>query len=287
VVVEPFKNFCYNRNFALNACKGMSDYVLLLDADMVLEVNGFNKNVLNLADSFLILQGNDSFFYQNVRIVKNNGLYSYSGVTHEYINTPPGSRSYLLSKDTFFINDIGDGGCKQNKFERDVKLLIDGILKEPNNDRYHFYLANSYFDLGKYDKAIDTYKKRIEFGGWQEEVWFSYYKIGIAYMNMDQIEKAIHTWMDGFQYYQTRLEGIYEIIKYYRLNSKHLLSYIYYDIAKIILDKNINRDNCLFLQNDIFRNDTLTNASILLILVKDKSKSYKLLYITSLLFNIL
>ena len=29
VVVEPFKNFCHNRNFALQACVGMSDYRML------------------------------------------------------------------------------------------------------------------------------------------------------------------------------------------------------------------------------------------------------------------
>ena len=29
IVQEPFKNFCHNRNFALQSCIGMSDYVLL------------------------------------------------------------------------------------------------------------------------------------------------------------------------------------------------------------------------------------------------------------------
>ena len=43
VVVEPFKNFCHNRTFALHSCLGMSDYILLLDADMILEVKNFNK----------------------------------------------------------------------------------------------------------------------------------------------------------------------------------------------------------------------------------------------------
>ena len=254
IVLEPFQNFEHNRNVALQSCIGMADFVLLLDADMKLKINNFDKNLLNNYDHFMVFQGNDTFFYQNLRIMKNNGLYSYKGVTHEYINTPQNSKSYLLSKDIFFINDIGDGGCKQNKFERDINLLKDGILKEPKNDRYHFYLANSYFDLGKFNEAIEIYKKRIEFGGWQEEVWFSYYKIGFSYMNLDQIEKAIHTWMNGFEYYQNRLEGIYEIIKYYRINSKHLLANIYYENAKKILDKNLNRDNCLFLQNDVYTN---------------------------------
>jgi len=254
IVLEPFKNFEYNRNVALQSCIGMADYVLLLDADMQLRVNNFDKLLLNNYDHFMVFQGNDTFFYQNLRILKNNGLYSYKGVTHEYINTPHNSKCLILSRDIFFINDIGDGGCKQNKFERDVMLLREGILKEPNNDRYHFYLANSYFDLGKFEEAIDIYKKRIEIGGWKEEVWCSYYKIGLAYMNKGEIEKAFHTWLDGFQYYQDRLEGIYEIIKYYRINSKHVLSNIYYEIAKKVLDKKLNRDEYLFLQNDIYTN---------------------------------
>ena len=69
IVFEPFKNFAHNRNFALNACAGLSDYILLLDADMVLDVQNFDKNMLSQYDSFNILQGSDNFYYQNMRIV--------------------------------------------------------------------------------------------------------------------------------------------------------------------------------------------------------------------------
>jgi len=74
---EPFQNFSYNRNFSLQACKGLSDYILFLDADMVLDIQQFDKSMLNLYDSFHVLQGNDSFHYNNIRIIK----------TMVYINT--------------------------------------------------------------------------------------------------------------------------------------------------------------------------------------------------------
>jgi glycosyltransferase involved in cell wall biosynthesis len=176
VVFEPFKNFAHNRTFSLHSCVGMSDYVLLLDADMVLQVNNFNKSILNIADSFRILQGNDSFFYQNMRIVRNNGLYKYLGVTHEYIDTPSKNTVCDIAKDILFINDIGDGGAKSDKYERDIRLLTEGLKEEPNNQRYYFYLANSYHDCGKYDLAIENYTKRIKLGGWNEEIWYSYYR---------------------------------------------------------------------------------------------------------------
>ena len=252
VIVEPFKNFCYNRTFALNSCVGMSDFLLLMDADMILEVKNFDKKMLNNGDSFTILQGNESFYYQNQRIIRNNGLYSYSGVTHEYINTPPDNRGNHIEKNSLFICDVGDGGSKSDKFERDIKLLMEGIKDEPNNERYYFYLANSYHDSGRFGEAINIYKKRIELGGWTEEVWYSYYRIGLCYKNMGKMENAIFSWMDGYDFYPSRLEGIYEILNYYRLNSKHKLGDILYKLARNILDKNLNRDHYLFLHNEIY-----------------------------------
>ena len=252
VVTEPFKNFCYNRTFALNACLGMSDFLILLDADMILAVKKFDKKMLNNGDSFTILQGNESFYYQNQRIIRNNGLYSYSGVTHEYINTPSDNRAHNIEKDVLFIMDVGDGGSKSDKFERDIKLLLQGIQDEPNNVRYYFYLANSYHDSGRFGEAINVYKKRIELGGWIEEVWYSYYRIGLCYKNIGKMENAIFSWMEGYEYYPFRLEGIYEIINYYRLNSKHKLGDILYKLARNILDKKLNREHYLFLHNDIY-----------------------------------
>lgn len=252
IVTEPFKNFCHNRNFALNSCLGMADYILLLDADMVFEVADFDKTKMNGYDSFSILQGNDSFYYKNTRIVKNNGLYKYIGVTHEYIDTPHNNNNHNFKKCELFIRDLGDGGSKCDKFERDIKLLLSGIAEEPNNVRYYFYLANSYHDIGKYHESIDAYKKRISLGGWVQEVWYSHYRIGICLKKMGKINDAINYWLKGFYYYPERLEGLYEIMHHYRLTSQHYLCNEIYKKAKPILDLDNNRDDYLFLHNDVY-----------------------------------
>ena len=80
------------------------------------------------------------------------------GPTHEYYDLPKGSRNDKL--DSIWIDDIGDGGSKGDKFERDIRLLKQGIEEEPNNGRYYFYLANSYFNTGKHEESIQYYKKR-------------------------------------------------------------------------------------------------------------------------------
>jgi glycosyltransferase involved in cell wall biosynthesis len=252
IVHEPFKNFSHNRTFALQSAVGLSDYLLLIDADMVLEVNNFNKNILKTADSFHILQGNDSFYYQNLRIIKNNGLFKYFGVTHEYIDTPSGTTVYSFEKKDLFIRDIGDGGSKNDKFQRDIRLLLDGLKENPKCERYHFYLANSYFDTGNFEEALKYYTKRIELGGWQEEVWYSYFRKGTCLKNLGKLGEAFLVWLEGYEYYPDRLEAIYEIILHYRCNSKHKLCEIYYNIAKNVLDKKLKRDGYLFLHDDIY-----------------------------------
>ena len=253
IIKEPFKNFEYNRNYSLQACNYLTDYVLLMDADMVLKVGTFNKCILSTANSFHILQGTDDFYYQNTRIVKNNGLYNYKGVTHEYINTPPNNITKSILKNQLFIQDYGDGGSKSDKFLRDIKLLTNGIIAEPNNERYHFYLANTYHDSGDYKNAIEIYKKRIKFGGWNQEVWYSYYRIGLCYKQMQNIPEYINALLDAYNYLPDRLEALHELISHYRHLGQNKVSKLFYDSAKQILNKNNNIDDYLFLSNDVYK----------------------------------
>ena len=265
VIVEPFQNFEHNRTFALQACKDtnntggvLADYVLLMDADMVLMKGPeFNldkfKDQLLTADVFHLFQGNDRFSYKNVRIVKNNMGIKYWGVTHEVISTPDGTEYSQIERNMLFIDDIGDGGAKADKFDRDIRLLTQGLVEKPNNDRYTFYLANSYRDSGNREKAIEMYKKRIEIGGWFDEVWHSYYSIGRCYNWLGQPELAIAYWLLAYDYFPKRLENIYEIIHHYRNTSKHKLAYEFYKIAQEQL-KGVDKSKIdyLFLQNDVY-----------------------------------
>ena len=252
IVEEPFKDFAHNRSHALKCCTGMSEYVLLLDADMILKIGEFDKKLLSQADSFCLLQGSEEFYYQNMRIVKNNGLYSYRGVTHEYIEVPPGNHNVNFGKNILFINDIGDGGSKADKFERDIRLLSKGIEDEPKNVRYHFYLANSYKDSGKFDEAIEMYKKRIELGDWEQEVWYSYYNIANIYEAKGDMGNAVLYWLKGYNHNPKRLENIHKLVQYYRVIGECKTSKMFYDIAKNALNEGIDKDKYLFLANDVY-----------------------------------
>ena len=150
-----------------------------------------------------------------------------------------------------FINDIGDGGSKANKFDRDIQLLTQGLVDLPNNDRYTFYLANSYRDKGDNIAAIEMYKQRIKIGGWIEEIWESYYNIGKCYMRIGDEAQAIYYWMEAHHKHKPRIENLYEIVKYYRHKEMYDLAYLFYQLADYERKHNTYWHS-LFLQKDIY-----------------------------------
>ena len=250
IVKEDFRDFSYNRNYALNACFGMSDYVLLLDADMELKIGNFDKSKLNdECDGFLIFQGSEHYLYKNTRIIKNNGKNKYVCRTHEYINLDK-NITRVIDTNELFINDIGDGGSKTTKFERDEKLLLMDIEENIILDRNTFYLANTYVSMELYEKAITYYEKRIKIGGWIEETWYCYYKMGQCYKYLDKMNMAIATWLEGYDVHPKRLENIYEIIRYYRTKCDYKKCGYFYDMIKNTI--NDDRSDCLFLEKAVY-----------------------------------
>lgn len=256
VITEPFRDFGYNRSFALKACEEIdAEYILLLDADMIfwknpeISAEDFKKSLTY--DSYHMYQGSNTYYYKNTRIVRNRMGFSYWGVTHEYVNAPKNATQSKLERDVVFIKDIGDGGSKQDKFLRDIRLLLKGLEEIPNNDRYTFYLANTYKDAGQYESAIEYYRKRIALGGWIEEVWYSHYNIGKCWKELKQMEKAVCAWMDAYQAWPNRIENLYEIIQYYRYEGKNQIGYMFYMIADRMRKDHPERDY-LFMQRDIY-----------------------------------
>lgn len=237
---DTWRDFGSNRtvsyNNAVKYCKQLGwnpekTYGLLLDADMKLIVTPlFNKQNLT-HNGYKIIQGNGNLEYHNTRFVKLNGTWKSTGVTHEYWDGPDLG---TLDKDIVYINDVGDGGCKDDKFQRDMKLLIKGIEDEPENGRYHFYLAQTCKDLGKFREAIRLYKRRIEIGGWDEEVWYAHYMIAKCWILLGNIEKSEYWALKAYQYRKSRAEPIYFLTNLFRDRSQHYKAYHYYKIGKSI-----------------------------------------------------
>ncbi len=198
-------------------------YLLLIDADMVLEIkwNIFKKNVKHLkADSYLVKQCSANLEYWNIRLIKASLDWKCIGVTHEYWEATDAKPSVKL--ESIEINDIGDGGSKQDKFSRDERLLINGI-NDPEvsislRGRYHFYLAQTYKDMGKYIKSIFWYQRRIEKPSivWKEELFYSLLQIGNCYQQLGDFSRAVTAYLSAWETRPVRAESLYQLASMYR-----------------------------------------------------------------------
>jgi len=262
---EPWKNFGHNRTVSFQNAQTYikqelnwdlsKTYGLLLDADMVF-VNKTLKNQTLTAPGYKIIQLNGNLEYYNCRFVRMDYPWTCVSVTHEYWNGPTEN----LSKDICFIDDKNDGGCKHDKFERDQKLLEQGLIDEPKNVRYMFYLAQTYKCMNKHEDAIKMYKRRIKAGGWHEEVWYSMYMIGDSYLKIKNVFK-FEAWMQlAFQFHSKRSESLYKLAEFFRVNGLHYKAYHYANIGdKIPFPK----DDVLFIESDVYNSKFLYEKTVL------------------------
>jgi tetratricopeptide (TPR) repeat protein len=222
-------------------------YALAIDADMVVRPGpAFEEQRLTLP-GYAVIQDNGSIRYYNSRFMKCAYPWKCLGATHEYWSGDPTDR---LPAEVFYIDDRNDGGCKSDKFERDVRLLTEEIADDPKNDRAHFYLGQSLKDLGRFEEAIVLFRKRIALGGWIEEVWYSHYQIGKCFGHLNN-EIEMEAWMNrAFEYHPKRAEPLYHLTRYFREKPRdQFKAYHYYLKGRSIP---FPKDDVLFIENRVY-----------------------------------
>lgn len=269
---RPWKNFGHNRSEALSLCENM-DYALVIDADDVIE---FPKDGLEIIQSLLVESPNacdilikqDSIEYWRTQIFKCNDNWKYIGVLHEYpSNNKNNNVVKKLPRDIFVLSRrLGGRNLVDGKFKRDIEVLRNALQDEPDNERYIFYLAQSYRDAGDNENAIKFYKKRFEMRRWREEAWYSAFQVGLCYKNLKNIPKFEYWMQRAFNFYPGRAEPIYHLTRYFRETSKFHKAYEY---CKLGMTTNFSKNDILFVEHFPYNGGFIYEKSILDFYVND------------------
>ena len=247
---RPWKNFGWNRTEAFKCAKGKGDYLWVIDADDVIHGDLVLPDELT-KDSYQLIYGND-FTYWRAQIFKNTLDWTYKGVLHEYPHSEQ-AKTHGQLEGNYWVESrrLGDRNkvSIQEKMEKDVAMLLDGLKDEPDNERYWFYLGQSYKDAGKFEKAIEAYDKRISMGRWVEEHYFSIYQKAHCYVGLGDWNKAHETFLEAHDFRPERAEPLYEIAKYYRENKKYALGYLY---SKHASEIDLPKEDILFVSKDVY-----------------------------------
>ena len=171
VTRAPWVDFGTSRTESMRATVAMCDalgwdkrstYSLVLDADMVLRVTegAFDKSALRRS-SYRMRQQTPGLVYYNTRLMRLSDPWVCVGPTHEYWKLmDPHLVVGSDAVEAVYIDDVGDGKCKGDKFERDERLLRAALATDPTNARHMFYLAQTLRDRGDAEGAIEWYQRR-------------------------------------------------------------------------------------------------------------------------------
>lgn len=171
VHVQPFVNFAVSRTHSLvNAVKSFptATYMLLSDADFMWVISPDFKKQDLIADRYDVLQKSPNQTWPNVRLLKMSVMWHYIGRTHEICEVHKDYLKPVIPGDTIdpaelYIDDRGDGGCKADKYQRDERLLKEGIADPRETKqmhlRYRYYLGQTLMEVNRYEEAIKYYRE--------------------------------------------------------------------------------------------------------------------------------
>ena len=262
-----WKDFGHNRTEAFKKAEDYSkgkeiDYYFVMDADdeLISDNNDIQLDLNNNVDSYFFNFKFGSTIFKRKQLFNSKLKWKYIGVLHEYAEC---EEKYITEDvvKNYYIKDNRDSSRNINnikeKYLNDAKILLKGIKNEPNNKRYYFYLANSYFDAQEYEKAMVYYKMRIDMGGWIEEQYYSAYRYAIS---LFQIKDKLNIkdiliffyFLKANNYCKDRLEALYWVLWYSNQIKKYKIGYKYGMIGYNNYKKNMI-ERVLFIDYDIHK----------------------------------
>jgi tetratricopeptide (TPR) repeat protein len=266
VLEHPWRNFAHNRTLSLIEGKKRShaDYLLVIDADEVikykcgdsyLEVEYIKEDpkitLPNLdKDCYNILSNLGAITYDRLQFMSTRLDWRYESVVHEYAIA---DNIKSIDRITEFMNMPRVEGARSkdtNKYYKDALALEKGLLDEPHNSRYYFYLAQSYRDAGMFKESKVNYAKRLSMPGYDEELNVCYHQLGhCSKMLGDTFDIYSYYYIEGYNRFPHRLECIYEYIKDLRIAGKFFVAY---NFGYNALHTKYPKDDHLFILKDIY-----------------------------------
>lgn len=250
MISGSFVNFCVSRNVLLHYCNRFEvEFLLMLDCNDELrggnELIKFCKDMREQPNSgFLICQQwwsgvLDKYF--NIRLIKNRHSWFYHGSVHEYIkdnsvgpNVSDPAHPIWRVMDTIVLyqDRTKDDNKSSKRFVRDRELLLkeykEGDPKDIiNYSRALFYLAQTCECLGLIDEVLFFSKLRLEYKGFDEEVFHSYMRCGRACLNMKQPWEECLRWFIKAYEHTNRVEPLIAMADHYAQKQLWYMAYMF------------------------------------------------------------
>ena len=228
LIERPWRDFGSNRTEALQLARGRADYVFVIDADEVVELDADFRLPRLTADVYIVTIALDRWTYPRRQLVRDALPWRYEGVLHEYIVCEQArSEAELKGIRTIAYQD-GSRSRDPNTYRRDALCLEEALIDDPDNSRYVFYLAQSYRDARDPESALRHYRRRAEMPGWREETWYALYQIALVKEALEHPwPEVLEAYLEAFELVPDRAEPLFRIGLRYQHRGQHALAHTF------------------------------------------------------------
>ena len=228
LIERPWRDFGSNRTEALQLARGRADYVFVIDADEVVELDADFRLPRLTADVYIVTIALDRWTYPRRQLVRDALPWRYEGVLHEYIVCEQArSEAELKGIRTISYQD-GSRSRDPNTYRRDALCLEEALIDDPDNSRYVFYLAQSYRDAGDPESALRHYRRRAEMPGSREETWCALYQIALVKEALEHPwPEVLEAYLEAFELVPDRAEPLFRIGLRYQHRGQHALAHTF------------------------------------------------------------
>jgi len=225
VVHHGWKDFASNRTRVLDEVRDIKsiDYVLLIDADEILEYD-YDVNIKKFKsgmshDLYRICCRYGSVEYMRDNLLLNKLPYYFKGVLHEFLECKVPARNQAILKGVYNV-PIQDSSRNMDpeKIRKDAEKL-ESIIKEEKDPymlaRYTFYLGQSYRDCDMPKEAIRAYANRMSLEGWDQEKYVSLIQSAMLKEELNYpASEILNQFMLAREICPHRAEDLYRAAKY-------------------------------------------------------------------------
>lgn len=227
---RPWKGFDGSRNEAIDLARDAADYLLFIDGDDEMQLQpGFRMPDLSL-DAYNIALREFDMIHWRFALVSTRLPWRYVGVLHEYIECGVQHTGGTL-KGLNILSTVSGARSREGvrkKYLRDAGILEQGLIEEPDNARYVFYLAQSWRDAGEPEKALAAYDRRADMAGFIEESYCAqvYAARLAARLGLPSAE-VMGRYLWAHESRPSRAEAIGDLARMCRLEKRWPLAYMF------------------------------------------------------------
>lgn len=221
---EWVKDFSKARNYNFSQVPKEYEWIFWMDTDDVVQGSETFQQALELAEKNNIKAVFARYLYQvdldekgrikNIliehlreRLIRNDGTFEWVAPIHETLieKVPSGKTDFL----GFTVVHLTETSEMYNSMWRNIDILEEEVIRNPQDPRPIYYLAKAYFDTklpeilyedageGVESITIELIKDYLRKSGWEEERAQAWEYLSMIYREKQEVKKAINALLEA------------------------------------------------------------------------------------------